>query len=437
MKDILNFLIKIHKLKETVRTGWKIWRISNPETIAEHIFRVSFLAFLLAKKKSLRLKISLQNAISHDLCEVYAGDITPVFYYQNLDVAKKKDREILFKGIRLPEKSKIKYTRLKVRRERKSLLKLVNKLEPSLGKEIFLRWSDYENGITPEGRFIKQIDWIENLIQSLEYLGPEGSGSGWWEIAEEKVYDPLLLDSLRVIQKKFYGSAHNYKQNRELEDILDFILQVGKLKRMPRLYWALRGIKNPETVAGHIFTLATMAWAFGKKKKGLNQEKLLKMALCHQLPAIETGDTTPYDQILSGGEPEKKRALEKMIRLSREEKRRIFLEDYNKEKRALERITQDLSPSLRKEMIDLWEDYKNKRSKEAYFLNQLNTLAILLQGLLYEKKYKHFSAKPLWEWAFEVCDDPLLISFMEEMKKRFHIRYFIRDFLLEKFRPKK
>ncbi len=421
MKKLLKFLIEVNKLKEITRTGWIIWRIKNPETIADHIFRLCLLTFLLGWKKGLHLKLALQAALSHDLCEVYAGDATPLFYYQNLDVKRKKDREILMKGIRLVGEEKERMARLKFENEKKSLLKLVGLLEKGVGNEIFLRWIDYEKGFSREGKFTKQVDWIENLIQSLEYLGPKGSGSGWWEIAEEKVSDPLLLEFLKVIQKKFYQRKFSgkVKKERELEGILDFILKVEKLKRMPRLYWMAQGIKNPETVAGHIFTVALIAWLLGRERKGLNQTKILKMALCHELSAVETGDTIPYLEKLPKNQKKRKEILKKSWhRLPEDEKARRFLKEYKKEKRAMLKLTFSLEPDLKKEIVGLWEDYRTIRSPEALFLNQVNVLAVLFQGLLYQKRYK-ISAGPLWEWAFEKCDDPLILAFLEELSKTF------------------
>ncbi len=421
MENILKFLIEINKLKETIRTGWIIWRIKNPETIAEHIFRVSFLTFLLGQKKGLNLKLAIQNAISHDLCEVYAGDITPLFYYQNLDIRKKKDREILMKGIRLFGREKEKMSRLKFENEKKSLLKLVGSLEKGLKNTIFLRWLDYEKGLSREGKFTKQIDWVENLIQSLEYLGIEGSGSGWWEIAEEKVYDPLLLDFLRVIQKKFYKRRlfKETKQEKELEKILDFILKIGKLKRTPRAYWTILGIKNPETVAEHIFTVALLGWLLGKEKHQLNQAKILKMALCHEISAAEIGDTIPYFEKVPQDKRKRKTLLQKWPRLPEDEKAKRFLREYKKEKMAILKLTSGLEINLKKEIIGLWDEYRTIRSPEALFLNQINVLAVLFQGLLYQKKYK-VSVNPLWEWAFEKCDDPIILGFLEELSKKFY-----------------
>jgi len=429
MKSTLKFLIEVNKLKEITRTGWKIWRIPNPETIADHIFRVCFLAFLLGKKKGLHLKIALQNALSHDLCETYAGDITPFFYYQNLDIKKAKDREILMKGIRLSQKDKRRRMGIKFKREKRALLKLVKLLKRGLKNEIFNRWLNYEKGHLPEGKFVKQIDWAENLIQSLEYLGPEGSGSGWWELADEKIHDPLLLNFLEIIQKKFYHQASviSHKEQVELENILDFTLKIGQLKRMPRLYWSIRGAKSPETVAGHIFTVAIMAWVLGRHK-GLNQEKLLKMALCHEISAVYTGDTTPYDSLLLEKPKEKEEILKKAPRLSREQKKEIFFKDFQEEKKTIEMLTKKLSPALRKEIIQLWKEYRTKSSPEGNFLSQLNVLAVLLQGLLYEQKDKSFFSAPLWEWAFENIDHPACLELLGEMKKKFYAKSFYHKF---------
>lgn len=432
MRNILNFLIEINKLKEMPRTGWVLRKVKNPETIAEHTFRVAFAGWLLTEKQKLNVKKAIKIALVHDLCETYAGDVTPFFYYLDLPEDEKERKEILMRWVRLSKKEKVRRSKMKFKKEKKSLLKLIKFLPIVIKKDIFLSWLDYEEGISKEGKFVKQIDKIETLIQAIEYFGSGKTPAiGWWEEVEELIEAPLLLEFLKVIQKKFYGRRFeklfekvlgrifkDQKKEKDLENILDFLLEIGKLKRLSRLYWLLREVKNPETVAGHIFTLAIMAWVCGKETN-LNQEKLLKMALCHELSAVYTGDTTPYDKILPEDKTEREKILKKMIRLSRKEKEWIFLTDYQEEKRALQKLTQKLNPSLRKEIIQLWQEYRKKSSPEGRFLSQLNILAVLLQGLLYEKKYK-ISTAPLWEYAFEFCDDPLALQLMEEMKKKFY-----------------
>lgn len=413
MKEIVNFLFQANKLKETQRTGWIIWRVKKPESIAEHIFRVAFLSYLLGWKKKLRAKTIIQTAASHDLCEVYAGDATPLFYYQNLDIKKKKHREILLKGIRLSSDEKKKMSKIKFGNEKKSLLKLLAPLEKNLRGEIFLRWLDYEKGFSREGKLVRQIDWIENLIQSLEYLGPKRSGSGWWEIAAEKVYDPFLLDFLKIIKLKFYNPKL-YKKTSEMKDlqgILEFALTIGKLKRLKRSYWKGWGIKNAESVAEHIFTVTLLAWIFSSKRKNLDQGKLLKMALCHEISAAIIGDTIPYIDRLPLATKERKEILKKWPRLPEDKKAEKFLKQYKSEKKAMEKLAEKLEKNLKEEIVELWSDYRTIKSPEAVFLNQVNVLSILLQGVLYQKKYK-ISVIPLFEWSLEKCDDAEILEFI-------------------------
>ena len=423
MKNFLNFLLEANKLKTIPRTGWVLMKVKNPETIAGHTFRMVVTAWLLAQKKNLNIKRVIKIALSHDLCEVYAGDMTPFAYYLHLPKNKTKREKILMKWIRLSKKEKNKMGKRKYEIERKSLLKLIKFLKPKLKKEIFSSWLDYERGISKEGKFVKQVDRIETLIQALEYFGTkkEVGGTSWWEGTEEIVDDSLLLKFLNTIQKKFYGRRiKSSKEQKELENVLNFLLEINKLKRMPRKIWQLLGVKNPETVAGHIFTLILMAWIFGQEQPKLNLKKLLKMALCHELCAVCTGDLTPYDRILSKNKKENKKIFKKWLRLSKKEKEKIFLLDYKKEKAALQKLASKLNPPLRKEIIQLWLEYRNHNTLESRFLNQLNALSVLLQALIYQKKDKNFSADFLWEWAFEKCEDPIILEFIEELKKKFY-----------------
>jgi len=41
MKDILNFLIEVGKLKRKKRRGWLIHKIKDAETTSEHIFHLA------------------------------------------------------------------------------------------------------------------------------------------------------------------------------------------------------------------------------------------------------------------------------------------------------------------------------------------------------------------------------------------------------------
>ena len=94
----------------------------------------------------------------------------------------------------------------KYQKEKRGLEKLIAKLPFSLKKEIRNLWLDYEHGLTPEGRFFRQADRMENFLQAYEYwkkhknppIGP------WWLWAREFFDDPILLEFMESLEKKFH-----------------------------------------------------------------------------------------------------------------------------------------------------------------------------------------------------------------------------------------
>lgn len=205
MKELLNFFIETGKLKGMDRKGWVLRGVKNPESIAEHTFRVALMAWLLGSQKKHNLKIErlIKMALVHDLCEIYAGDTTP--YDSILPKNKKELPALMEKWPRFSQKQKEKLKKDKFNKESKALKKLVKKLPEKLQKEINNLWMDYEKGLSAEGRFFKQTDRIENFLQAMEYWEksnkmPRGS---WWMQAREIFDDPVILDFMSVIDKKF------------------------------------------------------------------------------------------------------------------------------------------------------------------------------------------------------------------------------------------
>lgn len=108
-----------------------------------------------------------------------------------------------------------------------------------------------------------------------------------------------------------------------MEDILNFLIKVRKLKRKKRRGWILRSIKDPETIADHTFRMTLMTWLLCCKKK-FDVEKILKISLIHDLCEVYAGDTTPYDKIIPKDKKRQKKIFDKWPRLSEKEKKRFF-----------------------------------------------------------------------------------------------------------------
>lgn len=411
MKEILNFLIEVGKLKKMPRTGFVWLGIKNPETIAQHVFRVAIMNWILGieAKPKLNLEKVIKISLVHDLCEVYAGDMTP--YWGLLPEDEEKRREVLKRWIRLPKKIKKGRDREKFKKEEESLQKLIKNIEPKLKREIMDYWLDYERLISKEGRFVKQGDKIETLLQALEYWGPEPDSPvmGWWEEVENLVDNPTLLEFLEKIEKKFY-------QKRKTNGELEFLLEIGRLKTMPRAGWVLRDVKDPETIAEHGFLLAIASWILSRKKR-LNLEKVLKMSLVYEICKVYAGDATPYDKLLPSDKKEE--ILKTWPRFPKRQKKKRFLEDYRNKKRALRKLTSRLPLALKKEIIDLWDECRKRRMPEGNFVNQVYWVMTYLQALQYFEKNKKFPILAWREQMQEFVDEPTLLEFLKELEEKF------------------
>jgi putative hydrolase of HD superfamily len=205
-----------------------------------------------------------------------------------------------------------------------------------------------------------------------------------------------------------------------MEKILNFFIEIGKLKKKKRRGWVLRKVKNPESIASHTFRMAIMAWLLGSRQKKLKAERILKMSLIHDLCETYAGDTTPYDRILPKNRQEWKKILGKWPRFSQKEKERNFLEKYKRENQALEKLIFQLPSSLKKEIQELWMDYEKGLSPEGRFVRQLDRAENLLQALEYWKKDGRFAIGPWWIQIEELVDNPVLLEFLQALESRFH-----------------
>lgn len=204
MKSILNFLIDIGSLKGKDRRGWIIHQIKNPETTAEHTFHLIALVWLLGRNKKIDLERAMKLALIHDLCEVYAVDLTP--YDPLLPKDKKKMMEVLKKWPKFTPAMKIEKEKKKLKDESRALEKLISKLPVDLKREIRNLWRDFSEGLTREGRFVRQADKIINFLQGISYWKKHGriQHKLWNRWIKEITDDPILVQFIKEIEDNFY-----------------------------------------------------------------------------------------------------------------------------------------------------------------------------------------------------------------------------------------
>lgn len=152
-------------------------------------------------------------------------------------------------------------------------------------------------------------------------------------------------------------------------DNLKFLQEIAKLKNLKRTGWIERGVKDPETVASHSFMVAIEALIFSKGKD-LNIEKILKMAIIHDIVESQTGDLITKENWSSGGT------------ITEKEKHAL-------EKKAIKSLLNLLDPDIAKEFMGLWLEFENQETKESKFLKELDKFDAVFQALVYHDGGNH------------------------------------------------
>jgi len=129
------------------------------------------------------------------------------------------------------------------------------------------------------------------------------------------------------------------------------------LKRRPRMGWIEAGVARPESVADHSYALTLLSMA-AADLLGLDAEKMMRMALLHDLAEAFTSDLTP----------KKKKAAGTHI------VRRL-------EKSILASVLGDLPQHMRERYAALLNEYLEGRSREARVLHLLDGVEMALEAL--------------------------------------------------------
>jgi putative hydrolase of HD superfamily len=144
IQSVLDFYLLTSKLKNTIRSGWKLWKISAPrlESVAEHVYSTQMLAIAIISEYKLDIdlrKVVLMLAI-HELGETVIGDITP------------------WDSIVPEDKHKIEMDAVE-----KILAELIS------GDKIKDLYVEFEENNTAEAKFCKQVDKLEASLQAKQY----------------------------------------------------------------------------------------------------------------------------------------------------------------------------------------------------------------------------------------------------------------------------
>jgi len=140
-------------------------------------------------------------------------------------------------------------------------------------------------------------------------------------------------------------------------DLTPFLQHVLRLKKVKRAGWISRAkINNPESVADHSYSMCAISMALSDML-GLNTERVMKMAILHDLPESIIGDFVP-------GEVTKKRKR-------------------SDENKAIETILHSISPYIRFDYRGIWKEYLLNKTDIARLVHTVDKLEMALQARQY------------------------------------------------------
>jgi 5'-deoxynucleotidase YfbR-like HD superfamily hydrolase len=156
------FLFEMGHLKHIARAGWLLLGIAQPETVAEHSFRVGITGIVLAVAEGADVGRTAALCLMHDSHESRIGDVPSVGRAYITSAAPE--------AVSAHQTAAMPHDAAKVLQDLKA---------------------EYEAGETLEARVARDADKLETLLQAMEYAAQGHDTTAWQETST----DALRTDS--------------------------------------------------------------------------------------------------------------------------------------------------------------------------------------------------------------------------------------------------
>ena len=146
-------------------------------------------------------------------------------------------------------------------------------------------------------------------------------------------------------------------------------------------------------MADHSFAVALLALYEGERRR-YDLGKILKLALIHDLEEAIIGDLTPSDKAHRGAD---------RVRRDRE--------------RSIRTLLLKLPAKSRPAYLRLWADLRERRSKEARLVHQLDKVEMAFQAREYGKRTGQRKMRDFYDSASKETNDPILKKVLASILK--------------------
>ena len=180
------------------------------------------------------------------------------------------------------------------------------------------------------------------------------------EVKEGKPGNDVKELLRKMVNIKCPGSAqfHYLGDTGPLTKLLQFWLTISKLQRLRRTGWVRCGVREPETVAGHMYRMGMMGYLVSGVEAAV-------VGLCHDIGECIIGDITPHD-----GVAEQDKAV--------------------REDKACQDLVRELPDHIIRNIYHSFRRYEDQRAEdhEAHLVKDLDKFEMILQAWQYEARDK-------------------------------------------------
>ena len=174
-----------------------------------------------------------------------------------------------------------------------------------------------------------------------------------------------------------------------IKELKEFFLHVETLKTVRRKGWTIKSrVKEVESVADHSYAATSIAMIISDLV-GTNTEKVMKMMLMHDLPEGIIGDLIPGENTIKDSDEEE----------------------------AIRGILGSLPNKVRKEYIEIWNEFKMNKTKESQLVHEIDKLELIIQLSLYRDRMSKEAFNEFLQSSEKIIKFDINRKFLEEILK--------------------
>lgn len=192
---------------------------------------------------------------------------------------------------------------------------------------------------------------------------------------------------------------------------------LGELKRQKRTGWLDRGVPPAavESVADHSLLTAITAYVVACDASDLRTDRVLALAVVHDLVEAITGDPPPYGADDVPADPVARRAFFR-VRHPRSAESRAAKQQA--EAAAMAQLLAQMPPGAASTFRALWEEYEERATPEARFVKEVDLLEAFLQSRRYAEQFPELPFDGFRLQALEELTHPALCAIRDEVLSR-------------------